>query len=63
METIILKQNGNESVKANLNFRVITTKGRLDMFIHEKYSDVKSRIDKLSKIFKHTNFLIIVIED
>ena len=65
METLIVKQNGNESIKADLKFRVIMgtyTKKRYDHFIHETYSKAKSRIETLKRIFKAYSYEIIIIE-
>lgn len=66
METLIVKKNGNESVKADLKFRVLRTnanKSRYDMFIHDSYSSAKSRIDTLKNIFKGVwNYEIIIVE-
>lgn len=62
METLIVKPNGNESIKANLKFRILTNGKRYDMFIYETYLDVKSRLQTLAKIFKYSTHEIIVIE-
>lgn len=65
METLIVKQNGNESVKADLKFRVIMgthTKKRYDQFIHDSYSKAKDRIETLKRIFKAFTYEIIIIE-
>ena len=67
METLIVKQNGNESVKADLKFRVLRTtvnKSRYDMFIHDSYSKAKSRINTLKGIFRgNWNYEIIIVEN
>jgi hypothetical protein len=63
METLIVKQNGNELIKANLKFRIITNGGKYDIFIHESYQAAKSRKETLKRIFKHSNHEIIVIEE
>ncbi len=62
MNTIIVKSNGNESVKANLKFRVLTNGSRHDMFIHETYSAAKNRLQTLARIFKYSTHEILVIE-
>ena len=66
METLIVKKNGNESVKADLKFRVLRTtvnKARYDMFIHDSYSKAKSRIDTLKNIFKGAwDYEIVIVE-
>jgi len=66
METLIVKKNGNESVKAGLKFRVLRTnvnKARYDMFINDSYSKAKSRIDTLKNIFKGSwNYEIVIVE-
>ena len=61
METLIVKSNGNESIKANLKFRILSN-GKYDMFIHETYYSAKNRLEKLSKIFKYSTHKILVIE-
>lgn len=60
--TIILKENGNESLNFNLRFRVKTNSKRLDMFIYEKYSDAKNRVERLRNILRHSTFEILVID-
>ena len=62
METLIVKSNGNESIKANLKFRILTNGKRYDMFIYETYLDAKSRLQTLAKIFKYSTHEILVIE-
>ena len=62
METLIVKTNGNESINANLKFRILTNGKRYDMFIYETYSEAKSRLQTLAKIFKYSTHEIIVIE-
>ena len=62
METLIVKSNGNESIKANLKFRILTNGKRHDMFIHETYSAAKSRLKTLARIFKYSTHEILVIE-
>lgn len=62
MNTIIVKPTGNESVKANLKFRVLTNGSRYDMFIYQTYSAAKSRLKTLTKIFKYSTHEILVIE-
>jgi hypothetical protein len=62
METLIVKTNGNESIKANLKFRILTNGKKYDMFIHETYSAAKTRLKTLSKIFKYSTHEILVIE-
>ena len=63
METLIVKPNGNERIKANLKFRILTNGTRYDMFIYETYLDAKSRLQTLAKIFKYSTHEIIVIEE
>ena len=63
METIIVKANGNEVVNSNLQFRVLMNGVRLDMFIHETYSDAKSRLATMKRIFKNSSLQIVVIEN
>ena len=60
--TLIVKQNGNESIKANLRFRLLMNGTRYDMFIHETYNEAKSRLATLKRIFKYSTHEIIVIE-
>jgi hypothetical protein len=62
MNTIIVKPTGNESVKANLKFRVISNRNRYDIFVYETYSAAKNRIEVLKQIFRYTTFEILVIE-
>ena len=62
METIIVKANGNESIQANLKFQILTNGKKHDVFIYEKYSSAKSRLESLSKIFKYSNHKILVVE-
>jgi hypothetical protein len=62
MKTLIVKSNGNESIEANLKFRILTNGKRYDMFIHETYSAAKSRLQTLTRIFKYSNHEILVIE-
>jgi hypothetical protein len=62
METIIVKSNGNESIKANLKFRILRNGKRYDMFIYETYTEAKSRLQTLAKIFKYSSYEILVIE-
>jgi hypothetical protein len=62
METLIVKLNGNESIKANLKFRILTNGTRYDMFIYETYSEAKCRLEKLKRILKHSSHEILVIE-
>lgn len=62
METMIVKANGNESIKANLKFRILTNGGRYDMFIHETYNGAKHRLQTLKRLFKYSNHEILVIE-
>jgi len=62
MTTLIVKQDGNESINANLKFRVLTNSKRRDMFIYETYSAAKSRLQALAKIFKYSTHEILVIE-
>lgn len=50
METLIVKANGNESVKANLKFRLLMNGTRYDMFIYETYSEAKSRLATLNTL-------------
>ncbi|MEQ9466593.1 MAG: hypothetical protein RLN88_04225 [Ekhidna sp.] len=55
METLIVKENGNESVKANLRFKVIrstVSKHRRDQFTYDSYSKAVDRMEGLKKIFK-----------
>ena len=63
---LVAKQNGNESVKADLKFRVLRTtvdKSRYDMFIYNRYSKAKSRIDTLKNIFKGSwKYEIVIVE-
>ena len=62
METLIVKANGNESVKANLKFRCLMNGTRHDMFVHETYNEAKSRLATLKRIFKYSTHEILVIE-
>ena len=62
METLIVKQSGNESIKANLRFKVLTNGKRHDAFIYETYSGVKCRLQTLSRLFKYSTHDILVIE-
>lgn len=62
MNTIIIKSNGNETINANLTFRVLTNGKRYDTFIYETYSDAKNRLQTLSKILKYSIHEIIIIE-
>jgi hypothetical protein len=62
METLIVKQNGNESIKANLKFKVLTNGNRHDIFIYETYFEAKNRLKTLTRIFKHSTHQILVIE-
>jgi hypothetical protein len=62
METLIVKSNGSESIKANLKFRILTNGKRKDVFIHETYSSAKSRLQTLARIFKNSTHEILVIE-
>ena len=62
METLIVKSNGNESIKADLKFRILTNGKRHDMFIYQTYSAAKSRLKTLAKIFKHSTHEILVVE-
>ena len=62
METLIVKANGNESIKANLKFRILTNGKRHDMFVHETYNEAKSRLATLKRIFKYSTHEILVIE-
>mgnify|MGYP006258815969 FL=1 len=66
MGTLIVNKNGNESVKADLKFRILRTnvnKARYDMVIHDSYSKAKSRIDTLKNIFKGAwNYEIVIVE-
>ena len=55
MKTLIVKENGNEEVSAELKFRVIrstVSKYRKDQLVFDSYSKVKDRMDGLKKIFK-----------
>lgn len=61
-ETVIVKSNGNESIAANLTFRILRNGKSYDMFIHETYSEAKSRLQTLKRIGKHSNFEILVLE-
>lgn len=62
MTTLIVKENGNEVIKSNIKFRILMNRGRLDMFVYETYSEVKARLNLLSRIFKNSSFDILVIE-
>lgn len=62
METLIVKQNCNESIKANLRFRLLMNGTRYDMFIYETYSEAKSRLVTLKRIFKYSTHEILAIE-
>jgi hypothetical protein len=62
METLIVKANGNESIKANLKFRILTNGKKHDMFIHETYLAAKTRLETLAKIFKYSTHEILVVE-
>lgn len=63
METLIVKENRNELIKSDLKFRLLINKSRYDFFIYDKYSDAKSRLNKLKNIFKHSSFEILVLEN
>ena len=68
METIILKQNGNETVKAELRFKVIWStinKHRRDRFSFDSYSKAKSRMKTLKESFKAEawRWEIVIVED
>ena len=62
METLIVKSNGNESIKADLKFRILTNGKRYDMFSYDTYTEAKSRLNTLARIFKYSNHEILVIE-
>ena len=62
METLIVKSNGNESIKADLKFRILTNGNRYDGFIHDTYNAAKSRLETLKRILKHSTHEILVIE-
>jgi hypothetical protein len=62
METLIVKASGNESIKANLKFQILTNGKKHDIFIYEKYASAKSRLESLSKIFKYSTHQILVVE-
>jgi hypothetical protein len=62
METIIVKQNGNELIKADLKFRVLTNGKGYDIFIYDKYSLVMQRLSTLKRLFKFSTHEILVIE-
>ncbi len=62
METLIVKQNGNESIKANLKFKVLTNGKRHDIITFETYGEAKNRLKTLTRIFKHSTHEILVIE-
>lgn len=61
-ETIILKQNGNELVKADLQFIILTNGKRYDGFVYNSYLSAKIRLEKLQRILKHSTHEILVIE-
>ena len=63
METLIVKENGNELIESNLKFRLLINNSRYDNFIYDKYLDVKSRLSKLKNILKHSSFEILVLEN
>lgn len=63
METLIVKSKGNEIIKANLKFRILTNGKRHDVFIHETYSSAKSRLKKLQNMFRQSEHIITVSED
>ena len=63
MGTLIVRQNGNESVKANLRFRVLMNRSKLDQFRFESYNQAKTRLATLKRIFKFSKFEIVVIEN
>ena len=62
MKTLIVKTNRNESINADLKFRILTNGDRYDMFIYETYSEAKSRLQTLKRIFKYSIHEIIVVE-
>ena len=62
METLIVKENGNEIIKSNLLFSI---KMNNKLTIHknfESYNQAKSKMDSIKTIFKHSKFEIIVTE-
>tara|TARA_R110000744_G_scaffold375385_1_gene488801 strand:+ start:175 stop:366 length:192 start_codon:yes stop_codon:yes gene_type:complete len=63
METLIVKQNGNESVKANLLFSIKMNNYSTIHKNYESYNEAKSKIERSKKIFKHSKFEIIVTEN
>lgn len=62
MKTMIVKENGNETINANLKFRVLMNRTKLDGFRNETYSKAVDRMNVLKNIFKYSIFEIIVIE-
>ena len=63
MKTLIVKTNGNESINANLKFRILTNGKNYDMFIYETYLEAKIRLKTLTRILKYSNHEILVIEE
>lgn len=62
METLIVKENGTETVKANLKFRVLMNRTRLDGFAYETYAGAVQRMNVLKNIFKYSRYEITVVE-
>ena len=63
METVIVKEQGNELIKANFKFRILINRRRYDSIIYEKYHEAKSRLETLKRIFQHSKHEILVIEE
>jgi len=59
MQTIIVKENSNETIEGNLIFKVLMNRKKLDSIRCEKYSQAIERIKTLNKIFKYSKFEII----
>ncbi len=60
MNTTIIKQDGNETIKGNLVFRVLMNRNRLDIIRSKTYSGAVNRMDVLKKIFKYSKWDIVV---
>jgi hypothetical protein len=63
MTTLIVRQNINENVKANLFFSIKMNNHNTIYKIYESYNEAKSKIERFKKIFKHSKFEIVVTEN
>jgi len=62
MKTSIVKEGSNELVNSNLRFRVLMNRKKADLFRYETYSEAKSRLEVLKKIFSFSKMEILIIE-